>query len=72
MVENRPLQNVLNHLTLIAGIVMVGFSIYITLMDEMPDWNITMVTAILAALPPLVVVVVIQRQFVKGLLETEK
>ena len=96
MVENRPLQNVLNHLTLIAGIVMVGFSIYITMvasghealdvmttivmgtdkmltvMDEIPDWNITMVTAILAALPPLVVVVVIQRQFVKGLLETEK
>ena len=96
MVENRPLQNVLNHLTLIVGIVMVGFPIYIamvassheavnvmttivmgtakmlTVMDEIPDWNITMATAILAALPPLVVVVVIQHQFVKELLETDK
>ncbi len=29
MVENRPLQNVINYLTLIPGIVMVGFPIYI-------------------------------------------
>jgi len=31
-----------------------------------------MATAILAMLPPLLVVIVMQRQFVKGLVETEK
>ena len=31
-----------------------------------------MATAMLAMLPPVVVVLVMQRQFVKGLVETEK
>ncbi len=37
-----------------------------------PEWNLTMATAILAMLPPVAVVVVMQRLFVKGLVETEK
>ena len=40
--------------------------------DAIPEWNLTMATAILAMLPPVVVVLVMQRQFVKGLVETEK
>jgi len=40
--------------------------------DAIPEWNLTMATAILAMLPPLAVVVVMQRLFVKGLVETEK
>ena len=40
--------------------------------DAIPEWNITMATAILAMLPTLLVVIVMQRQFVKGLVETEK
>ena len=43
-----------------------------TVMDEIPDWNINMATAIFALLPPIVVVVFMQYQFVKGLIETEK
>jgi sn-glycerol 3-phosphate transport system permease protein len=36
------------------------------------DWNVVMALAILAMLPPAVVVVTMQRWFVKGLVDTEK
>ncbi len=36
------------------------------------EWNIIMATAVLAMLPPVLVVVLMQRWFVKGLTETEK
>ena len=36
------------------------------------EWPIIMATALLALLPPIVVVVLMQRWFVKGLVETEK
>lgn len=52
--------------------IVMGTVKMLTVMDEIPDWNITMATAVMAMLPPIVVVVVMQRQFVKGLLETEK
>ncbi len=44
----------------------------LSVMDGIPDWSNVMTTAMLALLPPVVVVVVMQRLFVKGLLETEK
>jgi len=40
--------------------------------DAIPEWHLTMATAILAMLPPVTVVVLMQRLFVKGLVETEK
>ena len=40
--------------------------------DAIPEWHLTMATAILAMLPPVTVVVFMQRLFVKGLVETEK
>jgi len=40
--------------------------------DAAIDWNVVMATAILAMLPPAVVVVLMQRWFVKGLVDTEK
>jgi sn-glycerol 3-phosphate transport system permease protein len=36
------------------------------------EWNVVMATAILAMLPPALVVIVMQRWFVKGLVDTEK
>jgi len=36
------------------------------------EWNVVMATAILALLPPAVVVLLMQKQFVKGLVDTEK
>ena len=40
--------------------------------DALTEWNIVMATAMLAMLPPVAVVVLMQRWFVKGLVETEK
>ncbi|MBL8308477.1 MAG: sn-glycerol-3-phosphate ABC transporter permease UgpE [Rubrivivax sp.] len=40
--------------------------------DAANDWNIVMATAILAMIPPALVVLVMQKQFVKGLVDTEK
>ena len=36
------------------------------------EWNVVMATAILAMLPPAVVVILMQKWFVKGLVDTEK
>ena len=36
------------------------------------EWNVVMATAILAMLPPAVVVMLMQKWFVKGLVDTEK
>ena len=40
--------------------------------DSQVQWNLVMATAILAMLPPAVVVVLMQKWFVKGLVDTEK
>ena len=40
--------------------------------DSGNEWNIVMATAILAMLPPAVVVIFMQRWFIKGLVDTEK
>jgi sn-glycerol 3-phosphate transport system permease protein len=37
-----------------------------------PQWNLVMAAVILAALPPVLVILFMQRLFVKGLTETEK
>lgn len=40
--------------------------------DSANEWNLIMATAILALLPPALVVMLMQRWFVKGLVDTEK
>jgi len=52
--------------------IVMGIQRMLYVADSIPEWNLTMATAILAMLPPVVVVLVLQRQFVKGLVETEK
>ena len=52
--------------------IVMGIQRMLYVADAIPEWNITMATAILAMLPPLLVVIFMQRQFVKGLVETEK
>jgi sn-glycerol 3-phosphate transport system permease protein len=39
---------------------------------ELPTWNLIMAGAMMALLPPVAVIIVMQRWFVKGLVETEK
>jgi sn-glycerol 3-phosphate transport system permease protein len=43
-----------------------------TAADNEPEWHLVCAVAILALLPPVLVVVLMQRWFVKGLIETEK
>ena len=45
--------------------IVMGIQRMLYVADAIPEWNITMATAILAMLPPLFVVIVMQRQFVK-------
>jgi sn-glycerol 3-phosphate transport system permease protein len=50
----------------------IGIKRMITGGDALTEWNLVMATAMLALLPPALVVVLMQRWFVKGLVETEK
>ena len=52
--------------------VVIGIKRMIAGGDGQNEWNIVMATAMLALLPPAVVVVSMQKWFVKGLVETEK
>jgi sn-glycerol 3-phosphate transport system permease protein len=52
--------------------VVVGLTKMIGGGDAQNEWNVIMATAVLALLPPVLVVVLMQRWFVKGLTETEK
>ena len=52
--------------------IQVGIRKMITTTDELAEWQLAMATAILAMLPPVAVVVFMQRLFVRGLVETEK
>jgi sn-glycerol 3-phosphate transport system permease protein len=50
----------------------IGIKRMITGGDAANEWHLVMATAMLAMLPPAAVVVLMQRWFVKGLVETEK
>jgi sn-glycerol 3-phosphate transport system permease protein len=50
----------------------IGIKRMIVGSDAANEWHLIMATAILAMLPPAVVVVLMQKWFVKGLVETEK
>ena len=52
--------------------VVIGIRKMITTQDALTEWPIVMATAVLAMLPPVAVVVVMQKLFVRGLVETEK
>jgi sn-glycerol 3-phosphate transport system permease protein len=52
--------------------IVVGLTKMIGSGDSQNEWNVIMATAVLAMLPPVGVVVLMQRWFVRGLTETEK
>jgi sn-glycerol 3-phosphate transport system permease protein len=52
--------------------VVMGIKRMADVTDAEPQWNLVMAVAILAMLPPVLVVIFMQRLFVKGLVETEK
>ena len=52
--------------------VVIGIKRMISGGDAQTDWPIVMATALLAMIPPALVVMLMQRWFVKGLVDTEK
>jgi sn-glycerol 3-phosphate transport system permease protein len=52
--------------------IVIGITKMIGTGDAQTDWNIIMATTIMAMLPPVLVVVFMQRWFVKGLVDSEK
>jgi len=52
--------------------VVIGIRRMIAGGDAATEWNLVMATAMLAMLPPALVVLLMQRWFIKGLVETEK
>ncbi|MGX7743132.1 sn-glycerol-3-phosphate ABC transporter permease UgpE [Rhodopseudomonas parapalustris] len=52
--------------------IQIGIRKMIVTSDALTEWPIVMATAVLAMLPPVAVVVLMQKLFVRGLVETEK
>src|SRR6266540_6154600 len=52
--------------------IVIGIRKMITTSDALTEWQIVMATAMLAMLPPVAVVIFMQKLFVRGLVETEK
>lgn len=52
--------------------IVIALKKMVSFTDSDTPWNLVMVTSVLAILPPILVVVLMQRWFVKGLVETEK
>jgi sn-glycerol 3-phosphate transport system permease protein len=52
--------------------VVMGIKRMIAGGDAATEWNVVMATAMLAMLPPALVVMLMQKWFVKGLVDTEK
>jgi sn-glycerol 3-phosphate transport system permease protein len=52
--------------------VVIGIRKMLTSTDTKAEWQLAMATAVLAMLPPVAVVIFMQRLFVRGLVETEK
>lgn len=52
--------------------IVMGIQRMVTGADSEPIWNLVMATVVMASLPPVLVVLFMQRLFVKGLTESEK
>ncbi|MEQ8396303.1 ABC transporter permease subunit [Thalassobaculum sp.] len=52
--------------------IVMGIQRMVNVADIEPQWNLVMAASMLAMLPPVAIVIGMQRLFVKGLVETEK
>ena len=52
--------------------LLIGIKRMLDAGDTQAEWNIIMASAMLAMIPPVLVVIFMQKQFVKGMTETEK
>jgi sn-glycerol 3-phosphate transport system permease protein len=52
--------------------IVVAISRMVNAGDAVPEWNLVMAATMLGMLPPVLIVIAMQRLFVRGLVETEK
>ncbi len=52
--------------------ILIGINRMLNVGDDQADWHIIMASSMLAMIPPVLVVVLMQRLFIKGMTETEK
>ena len=52
--------------------IVIGIKRMMATADALTEWNVVLATAMLAMLPPVAVVILMQHWFVRGLVETEK
>ncbi len=52
--------------------MLIGINRMLAVGDDQAEWQIIMATTMLAMLPPVAVVVIMQKMFVQGMTETEK
>ena len=50
----------------------IGIESLVPRTSQLPEWNIAMAAAVMILLPPVAVILLMQRWFVKGLIESEK
>lgn len=53
-------------------VVVTGIASLVPAGTQLPEWNLVMAAAVMALLPPVAVILLMQRWFVKGLVEAEK
>ena len=52
--------------------LLIGINRMLAVGDAQVEWQVVMATTLLAMLPPVIVVIVMQKQFIAGMTETEK
>jgi sn-glycerol 3-phosphate transport system permease protein len=52
--------------------ILIGINRMLNVGDDQADWHIIMAASMLAMIPPVLVVITMQRLFIKGMTETEK
>jgi sn-glycerol 3-phosphate transport system permease protein len=52
--------------------LLIGINRILSSQDSVIEWQIVMATTLLAMIPPVIVVIVMQKQFVAGMTDTEK
>jgi sn-glycerol 3-phosphate transport system permease protein len=52
--------------------LLIGINRMLAVGDAQAEWQIILATTMLALIPPVIVVVAMQKQFVSGMTETEK
>ena len=52
--------------------IVMGIKQLLETAEQTPEWHLIMMTSLLAMIPPIIVVLSMQKLFVKGLTETEK